>query len=286
MVARVDDAGRGLGRASGRRIIAGLLLGIGALALVVFTALRYTGVAAAIMAASLAMFAFCAWSARVLFGAPGAARFILIAVPIGWFAEQMGSSRGWFFGRYTYTDVLGPALGNVPLVIPLMWFALCHVGYVMANLMLWQRPVDEIGRPGRIALGALLAAMVVTAFDLGADPYFVFVLKAWIMQKTDGGWFGETLQGFVGWMFIGGLILVLFRLALRWPARTPITPETSRAVAVPLVIYASGLVFQLLFGHPIETRAIAVFAMGIPLLVSVASWQAWRRSASAIGGAP
>ena len=41
---------------------------------------------------------------------------MLIAVSFGWFAEQMGSSGGWFFGQYTYTDVLGPRLGDVPLV--------------------------------------------------------------------------------------------------------------------------------------------------------------------------
>lgn len=46
----------------------------------------------------------------------------------------------------------------------------------------------------RAAFMSLMAAMLVTAYDLGADPYMVFVLKAWIMTKTDGGWFGETLQ--------------------------------------------------------------------------------------------
>ena len=94
--------------------------------------------------------------------------------------------------------------------------------------------------------------MVITAFDLGSDPYFVFVLKAWIMQKTDGGWFGETLQGFAGWMAVSLLIVGSFQ-ALAAPRRSPPPADgLPLAVLVPILIYASGLVFQVLLGHPIE----------------------------------
>jgi hypothetical protein len=89
------------------------------------------------------------------------------------------------------------------LVIPLMWFALTYIGYVIANLIIWRAPVDGSPRILDVVLMSLLAAMLVTAYDLGADPYMVFVLKAWIMTKKDGAWFGETVQGFVGWMVVG-----------------------------------------------------------------------------------
>ena len=35
------------------------------------------------------------------------------------------------------------------------------------------------------------------------------------------------------------------------------------------------MVFQMLFGHPIETRAVAFFAMGLPTLVALAAWWQW-----------
>lgn len=237
----------------------------------------------ALMAASAAMFAACLWSAWVLAGRRVALGFAALALALGWFAEEMGSTRGWFFGRYQYTDVLGPALGHVPLAIPLMWFALCWIGWVMAHLMLWRAPAagPSIGMGVRAAT-AWLGAMVVTAFDLGADPYFVFVLRAWVMDKTDGGWFGETLQGFVGWMGVSFLILLL---AAWWAARGRPAEDAAhagrpdarqrRAAAVPLLIYASGLVFQLLFGQPIEVRAVAFFAMGLPLFVAAVAWWQW-----------
>ncbi|MEZ5703612.1 MAG: carotenoid biosynthesis protein [Burkholderiaceae bacterium] len=244
-----------------------------------YTALEFPGVTLALNVASVLMFAAGFWAAQRLLGRGAANLFATLALLVGWFAEQMGSSRGWFFGRYTYTDVLGLQLGNVPVVIPLMWFALCFTGYVMASFLLWRQPVPPRLGLGGALLVAWLAAMIVTAFDLGADPYFVFVLKAWVMQKTDGGWFGETLQGFAGWMLIGGLIVLAFQLiaASRLPASAP-CPQSRIATLVPLSIYASALIFQLAFGHPIEIRAIAFFAMGIPLLVATTSWLQWTHS--------
>lgn len=232
-----------------------------------------------LVASSLLMFACCASSAVHVLGARAALRFVLIAVVLGWTAEQLGASYGWFFGAYTYTDVLGPRLGQVPFVIALMWFALAYVGYVIANLIVWQTPSDGAAPLGQTLAQSLLAAMVVTAYDLGADPYMVFKLKAWIMTKTDGGWFGETLQGFAGWMFVSFVIVFLFRLTLRRQSPVAAAPVAPRDIAVPLAIYGGSLLFQALLGVPVETRAIAVFAMGIPLLAALCGWSRWRQPA-------
>ncbi len=253
------------------------LAAAGTLLLLGFTAWRYPPLTLALVLACAVMFWVCAWAATRLLGYRGARTLIGLALAMGWFAEQMGSTHGWFFGRYTYTEVLGPRLGDVPLAIPLMWFALSLIGYVMASLMLWRRPVHaHPGFRGGL-LTAWVAAMVITAFDLGADPYFVFVLKAWIMQKTDGGWFGETLQGFAGWMAVALIIQCSFQ-ALAAPRRSPPAKDGAPLAALALVlIYASGLVFQVLLGHPIEVRAIAFFAMGLPVVLAWAAWHQWSR---------
>ena len=186
---------------------------------------------------------------------------------------------GWFFGSYTYTPVLGPRLGHVPVVIPMMWFALAYVGYVISNLIVWQDPADRPASLGHDAILALLGAMVVTCYDLGVDPYMVYVLKAWIMTEKDGWWFGETVQGFAGWMTVSFAILFAFRRL----ARVRTAPEaagavlpTMRHVFVPLGVYAGLMVFQVLLGYPVEARTIALFAMGFPLLaatIGVLRWQ-------------
>lgn len=228
-----------------------------------------------LIASSIVMFACCWTSAIHFLGARAALNFVVIGVVCGWCAEQMGASYGWFFGRYTYTEVLGPRLGEVPLIIPLMWFALCYVAYVIANFIVNRVPVDGAVPPGAAAVMALLAALLVTAYDLGADPYMVYTLRAWIMTKTDGWWFGETLQGFFGWTFVAFTIIFLFRLTLRrWPARRAAPAARWHALA-PMAIYGGSMAFQMAEGTPVETRTIALFAMGIPLLCALIGWSRW-----------
>ena len=229
----------------------------------------------ALLVSSLLMFAFCLASAAHLLGAGAALRFAALAVSLGWFAEQMGAARGWFFGDYHYTDMLGPRLGEVPVVIPMMWFALTYAAYVIANLIVSRTPVDRSVRVADIALLSFLSAMIVTAFDLGADPYFVYKLGAWIMVKKDGWWFGETLEGFAGWMVVSFAILMTFRLWLRGRAPRPTPGFMRRHAALPLLLYGGLMTYQMVLGYPVETRTIAAFAMGIPLVCAVAGWREW-----------
>jgi uncharacterized membrane protein len=229
----------------------------------------------AVVVSSIAMFTACWVNAAQLFGKRSALQFVLLAVTVGWFAEQMGATQGWFFGHYDYTDVLGWRIGAVPAVIPMMWFALSYIAYVLANLIVLRSPIDSSPSTKNGLFMSFLAAMLVTAFDLGADPYMVNVLKAWVMQKKDGWWFGETLQGFVGWVCVSFVIQGVFRSLLK---RTPPAPSRDLSpwqALLPLGLYASGMVFQLFLGDPVETRTVAVFAMGIPLLCALAGWQRW-----------
>jgi len=252
------------------------LLAAGAAALVAWTAYAYSLLSVALVIASLALAGASLWSCRTLLGPRTAYIFLAIAAALGWFAEQTGSTLGWFFGDYSYTRVLGPRLGAVPIVIPLMWFGLCHIGLVMASLVLWRQPTPPAPGWKAGALAALLAAMIVTAFDLGADPYFVYQLKAWIMVEKDGGWFGETVRGFEGWMIVSFAIVAAFQAIAR--PRLAAAPEAAghRAALVPILLYAGMIVFQVLMTQPVALRVIAFFAMGIPALAAAVAWWQWR----------
>ena len=62
---------------------------------------------------------------------------------------------------------------------------------------------------------------------------------------------------------------------------TLLTARTDLAVApryalVPLFIYGGSMAFQAVQGSPIETRTIALFAMGIPLLTALCGWTRWK----------
>ena len=162
-----------------------------------------------LVASSLLMAGLCLSSAAHVLGARPALWLALIALPVGWFAKQMGASDGWFFGSYDYTDVLGPRF----------------------------------------------------------------------MVKHDGWWFGETLQGFVGWMLVAFAIVFAFRLALRRTAA--VAPAARlRDVLVPLGLYGALMVYEATQGVPVETRTIAVFVMGIPLFCAACGLFRWHREAA------
>ncbi len=251
-----------------------------ALFLLVLLSRGYGDTTRMLIAGSLLMFACCWASAAHLLGKRAALRFVVIAVVVGWLAEEMGATQGWFFGSYTYTEVLGPRLGAVPAIIPLMWFALSYIAYIIANLIVWQAPYDGAPALPQMLTMSLLAAMIVTAYDLGADPYMVYTLKAWIMTKTDGWWFGETLQGFAGWALVSFVILMLFRFSVRSQPPQASLPAARSHMLVPLVIYGANMVFQMAMGTPLETRTIALFAMGIPLLAAVCGFSRWQTPAA------
>lgn len=248
-------------------------------AIVLWTATSWPLLSVALVIASLALAAASLWSCNALLGPRSTRIFLAIGLVLGWLAEEAGVTYGWFFGDYSYTGVLGPRLGSVPIVIPFMWFGLCYIGFLMACLVLWRQPAPAAAGWRAGAVTALLAAMIVTAFDLAADPYFVFQLKAWVMAKKDGHWFGETVRGFEGWMIVSFVIVALFQALARprfdQSSATATKASMRWAGLAPVLVYAAFIVFQVTQSQPLALRFIAFFAMGIPCLIAAVAWSQW-----------
>lgn len=225
---------------------------------------------------SLIMFVTCSLNASHLLGVKPAVQFIFLSLILGFFAEFMGENYGWFFGEYEFTSALGPRLFGVPVVIPMMWFNLCYIAYVLSNLILSRAPREKnkASLATKIRHSAL-AAFLVTGYDLAADPYMVYVAKAWIMKKTDGWWFGETLQGFVGWAFMSFLIVFVFRWITCNQQIAPMKAFTKKHALIPVGIYFSWMCFQVMYSYPIETRTVSFFVLGIPISILLFSYDKW-----------
>ena len=200
----------------------------------------------------------------------------MISLVYGFFAEYMGENYGWFFGDYDFTDNLGLRIIGVPVVIPLMWFGLTYISYVLGNIMLRRAPRETSSSIGEMIVLSFFGAILVTAYDLAADPYMVHVAKAWVMAKTDGWWFGETLQGFFGWWFVSFMMLLTFRFVNRKAPKKTMAPFKKVHALIPLSIYLLWMIFQMMYGYPVETRTISFFAMGIPLMVAFFTWNSWQ----------
>lgn len=93
----------------------------------------------ALVISTFIMTAFSWISAANILGLHSAAKMSFLSIVFGMLAEYTGTQYGWFFGEYIFTDVLGPKLWGVPIVIPMMWFTLAYIGYIMATRVRHQR---------------------------------------------------------------------------------------------------------------------------------------------------
>jgi uncharacterized membrane protein len=224
------------------------------------------------MVVTIAMAAFCFVSSVHLMGWSAALKFLAIGVTLGFFFETLSVHTGFPFGPYYYTAVFGPGLFGVPYIIPLAWYVIVYLSFVIANLMVEHQPIVH-GSVARAVWLSLIGAAVVTAYDLSLDPFMVTRVGAWVMENP-GSYFGEQYRGFAGWMLTSFLISVTFRLTQRLGQPTSATIPTL-AAAYPLAAYGLWCVFFAFAGEPPATRAIAVFAMGIPTLTAISGFVKW-----------
>ena len=233
-----------------------------------------TGYQAFWVSVTVLMAVFCACSSMLLMGARATAAFVIFGVVLGFFFEALSIQTGFPFGPYYYTDVFGPRLFTVPYIIPLAWYVIVYLSYVLANLIVEWRPVAVVPGAQGILI-AIIGAGIVTAYDLALDPFMVRKIGAWVMINP-GNYFGEQFRGFAGWMLVAFTISWLFRATHQRIAGSPPARITTLAAAYPLLAYSGWWVFFTVAGDPPGTRPIAAVAMGIPVAAAVAGLLHWR----------
>ncbi|TVQ39851.1 MAG: carotenoid biosynthesis protein [Spirochaetaceae bacterium] len=117
---------------------------------------------------------------------------------LGWLSEFAGCRTGIPFGPYSYTDVLQPQLGRVPVIIPLAWLMMMPPAWAVAELLVGS---------ARPLLFAATAGLAFTAWDLFLDPQMVH-WDFWRWHRR-GRYFGIPLINFVGWFLVSAAITAL-----------------------------------------------------------------------------
>jgi uncharacterized membrane protein len=127
---------------------------------------------------------------------------------IGFLAEILGTSTGFPFGKYYYTDFLGPKVFGVPEVVPFIWFVIAYLTFSIAKNAFTKR---EFGRNDFLQL-ALFSAFGAVAWDLLIDPmfssygYWVWTGQYLPLPELDG----IPLTNFVGWFVLVTLMLAAY----------------------------------------------------------------------------
>lgn len=193
----------------------------------------------------------------ILARAWGARRTLAVAaviLPTSWLIEYVGSTTGFPFGAYSYTDLLIPQLGHVPLIIPLAWLMMLPPAWAVATAI--------TRRQNEVAF-VLVSALAFTAWDLFLDPQMVG-WGYWVWERP-GGYFGIPWINFAGWIASAALLTALAR-----PPAVPVLP----LYAIYAITWALQSIGQAAFwGMP--GPALAGF-VGMGVFVLAAWWQGLR----------
>jgi uncharacterized membrane protein len=164
--------------------------------------------------------------------------FLLPSVFLSLSSELLGTSTGFPFGHYHYLSGLGYKIaGLVPFTIPLSWFYLGLVSYVIARAGIagGKGELNWVRQIGAIALGALL----LTAWDFVLDPAMSQTsVPFWEFEEV-GAFFGMPYRNLAGWMGTGALFMS--SAAFFW-RKMPIQLERSE-LGLPLIVYLVNFAF-------------------------------------------
>ncbi|MBV9493360.1 MAG: carotenoid biosynthesis protein [Acidobacteria bacterium] len=215
------------------------------------------------VAVTVGMLLFAVAHSIRLIGGRTTAIFFVIAAVVSWLFEQVGVASGFVYGAYHYGDQLGAKLGHVPILIPLAWFMMIYPSYVIASLIFDGRPFAVGGGTARILWRAILAGMVMTAWDIVIDPGMA-ASGVWTWEHG-GPYFGVPLRNFAGWMLTTVTVYILWGVLARRVER--IASTTSLAI-LPVICYAVLTLRYAYYNEHGVLGVVALFAMGFPALAA------------------
>jgi putative membrane protein len=164
--------------------------------------------------------------------------FFLVSVTLSLLLEFTGTSYGWPFGNYEYTEMFGfKMFGKVPPAIPPSWFfmGMASFGLATAIIRKWR---GSAGLWPSIILGSVL----LTTWDVVLDPamsHETLRLQYWVWEDV-GPYMGVPLVNFLGWLATG--VAFMFAASYFDDRLRPIRVEKESFF---LLVYLCNLVFAI-----------------------------------------
>lgn len=212
---------------------------------------------------AIAMFLFGMFS----IGFAKTAIFFVASFVISLTSELLGTSTGWPFGNYAYTDYLGyKVLDHVPFSIPLSWFYIGFACYLLACVIVeWL----ELKHQGfwRVALGVWF----LTVWDLVLDPAMAHadvVPQFWTWSET-GPYFGMPIKNFIGWSVTGLVYMAVSRILWREELKASTIPPL-----FPMIIFVANMAFAMAISLGVGLWIPVVLALILGVLPAGYAFQA------------
>jgi uncharacterized membrane protein len=171
--------------------------------------------------------------------------FVVLCLAIGGGAEELSLYKGFPFGHYHFTDAMGPKILQVPILLGLAYVGVGYLAWTLANIIL----------PGaRIWTRPLLAAAIMTAWDLAMDPIWANLVHLWVWHEG-GTYYGVPISNFLGWLLTNYLIYQAFTWVA---ANKPLlrSAQAARFWAMPILFYGIAAVGNLFVTAPAGVETI------------------------------
>ncbi len=191
------------------------------------------------------IFIGCAFAhAAMTYGPRRALALFVICIVITFAMENIGASTGFPFGSYHFEVDAGlPSVGRIPIIVGPLWFGAGYFSWAVASILLdgADRLLD---RPFNVVALPIVAAFVMTQWDLVMDAPNSTIAKVWIWHQG-GGVFGVPLSNYFGWLLTSWLFFQAFAFYLRrstGPAQQAQSSIKLRAVGI-LFYVSAGLTY-------------------------------------------
>jgi uncharacterized membrane protein len=186
----------------------------------------------------------------------GISIFAAFCLGFGTLAESVSLRTGFPFGHYYFTDVMGPKIFQLPVLLALAYLGIAYVAWILALVILGyaDKPINGT----RVLMLPFLASLIMVAWDLSMDPSWSTLDRAWIWQ--DGGrYFGVPVSNFFGWFLTAYFYYQAFALYCR-ANPIPSGPSRQRLWLPAILFYAvcglgNVLILKLPTAPPVVTDA-------------------------------
>jgi len=200
------------------------------------------------------------------YGRRGILLFTALCLGVGTLSESVSLRTGFPFGHYEFTDLMGPKLFKLPLLLALAYVGMGYLSWVLALVILKYQDRPLSGK--KIIFLPLVASFVMVVWDLSQDPVWAYIDRAWVW-RDGGAYYGVPVSNFLGWYLTVYIFYLLFALYLKNRAAIP-SQEANTHLAI--LFYAASAAGNLLIVAPASLPKIFIDASGRQWWISDILW--------------
>ena len=192
--------------------------------------------------------------------------FIGLCLGVATFFESVSLRTGFPFGHDRFTDLMGPKILGLPVLLALAWVGMGYLSWVVSLALLGDENKPLSGRS--LVLMPVVASFVMTSWDLSMEAVWADVDRGWVWR--DGGpYFGVPIGNFLGWFLTAYIFYQLFAFYLR--EREPVPARASHWL-LAILFYALTALGNLLMIAPSSLGNVFVDATGKRWMIANILW--------------